>query len=93
MYKVVTSPKGKRYLKDGRFIKFADVPDNILSQLRDHSTAEEEPEVHVKKCIFCGAFGRYTRFVNLQTIELCEEHYYSESVGKIVHKLKETQNG
>lgn len=49
----------------------------------------EEPKKNPKACIFCGMHSRYTRFVNGQTVYICDEHYYSENIGKIVQKLRE----
>lgn len=92
-YRAITGPRGTRYLYKGKLIKTADVPADIMEQLKDHASAEVATEPQPKACIFCGAYGRFTRFVNLQTIYLCEEHYYSESIGKIVHKLKESEDG
>ena len=45
-----------------------------------------------KSCIFCGQPAKYQRFVQLRTIPICEEHYYSETVGKIAEKLREKSN-
>lgn len=44
-----------------------------------------------KLCLFCGAFTNTKRFVNLQTIAVCEEHYYSTTIGQIAQKMKEQE--
>lgn len=83
--------KGKRYMRDGKLVKKAEVPDNILNN--ESETFEEETIQKVeKKCIFCGAHSNLQRFVNMQTVVVCDEHYYSETMGRVAQKLKETQN-
>lgn len=44
-----------------------------------------------KECIFCGEPGDRTRFVNLQTIDLCDEDYNSHTTGEIAAQVREAQ--
>lgn len=118
-----------RYMKDGKHIKAADVPAEVINRLDKQITdaiaaqsvspvlpleppvvpdppveaapvlpeavePEETPTLAKSKvCIFCGEPRTKERFINLQTVELCDEHYYSETVGRIVAKLKEISDG
>lgn len=50
---------------------------------------EAQPEPPKKICIFDGAPGEMQRFVNGQTVYLCEMDYYDKSIGKIVQRLRE----
>lgn len=77
-------------MKDGRLVKKADVPADELERLSkgnviEQPTKTEQPD---KSCLFCGVHSRYSRFVDLQTVYLCDDHYYSENVGKIANKLR-----
>lgn len=51
--------------------------------------APDEPRKDPKACIFCGVHSRFTRFVNLQTIYLCDNHYYDVNIGKCAQRLRE----
>lgn len=57
------------------------------------ATKVEEPKAEAvdtdKNCIFCGKFTTWHRFVNLQSVAVCDEHYYSKSTGETVEKLRE----
>lgn len=44
-------------------------------------------------CLFCGEPGTKRRFVNLQSVDLCDEHYYACSIGRIVQQLRENEDG
>ena len=88
-YRIISGKKGDRYLKNGRFVKRDLVPVEILAKLPELGSVEIHPPKEEKTCIFCGQFAKYSRFVNLKAISLCEEHYYSMSLGKVVHKARE----
>lgn len=88
-----------RYKKEGQlgFVSKNNVPIDELERL--HSTSQLPKEVVAaeeavdasKLCLFCGQYTRISRFINLQTIPLCEEHYQNQTTGKIVQKLRELQ--
>lgn len=80
-----------RYKKDGKMISPKDIPENILQVLQTNPVFNEEApaEVRNKSCIFCGMYSNIVRLVNLQSVALCEEHYYSQSLGTIAQHLKE----
>ena len=94
MYKIIQNgDKGTRYMKDGKFIAKDKVPEDVRIKLDrgelNVPVEEAPPVVREKECIFCGAHTNLTRMVNLQTVALCEEHYYSETIGKVAQKLNE----
>lgn len=92
--------RGVRYRKDNKLISVRDVPADELMRLnKDQSEVPPEtpvqrpdPESRDKNCIFCGEHTTWAKFIDLQTIPICQQHYYSESTGKIVQKMRETQS-
>lgn len=84
----------KRYRKDGRLFSPKAIPANVLQVLDNNSEFDEEAIENQpsKECLFCGVYGKYPKLINGQTIALCEEHYYSENIGKIAQKLRENDN-
>lgn len=90
-YKIIRGSKGDRYMFKGKLVKTASVPRDVIIKLNvgmpsvDVAPIEKVPLT----CIFCGMGTKITRFLNLQSIPICEEHYYSKNVGQIVHKFNE----
>ena len=64
-----------------------------MREAREAKKKKEVPEEPIKildkSCIFCKTHSNLTRMVNMQTVVICEKHYYSETVGKIAQKLNE----
>ncbi len=85
------------YRKDGRPLKAIDVPPEIVERLRREPEFDTESNVPIVKpepvvdrsCIFCGAYSKNAKLINGQSIYTCEEHYYSESTGKILQRWNE----
>lgn len=93
-YKLITSIKGDRYLKDGKLVGKDKIPGFIHKRLVLNQEISDEKvpfTIPVKQCIFCDAYTKHCRVVNAQTIYVCEQHYYSESVGKTVQQLRERE--
>lgn len=91
VYKTINAHNGVRYMKDGRMISERIVPANVVKLL------ETQPEVDdtdlpvdrpMRRCVFCKQQATCTRFINLQTIDLCEEDYYGKTTGQIVQQLR-----
>jgi hypothetical protein len=79
-----------------KFVSVKDLPANIVEMLekRDWVDDEQLPKAPLfKKCLFCNNHSPFNKFVSLQTVYLCKEHYYSENTGKIVQKLRENKYG
>ena len=95
-YDKTEAPDGTvRYRLNNRFIAKTKVPVDIIELLETEKTVGETAPTtteNFKPCLFCGQHGKYTRSVNMQTVVLCEEHYYSETIGKIVQHLREKEN-
>lgn len=55
---------------------------------------EEMPKVmHPERiCIFCGKYGKNAKFINMQTVYLCDEDYQNKSTGQVGSKMKELVN-
>lgn len=91
--------RGKeRFRKNGLMIRSDVIPEEEKEKLREEKKRKEnainqprpdEPPKDEKACIFCGAHSRFTRFVNLRTVYVCDSDYYDKTVGKIAQKLKE----
>lgn len=89
MYRKITGKTGVKYWKDGKFIKKADIPASIFQSLELNPEYDES-----KECIFCGKPGTKIRQFNLMIVNLCDEDYFSKSLGKIAQQLRErTENG
>lgn len=100
---IYTTRKGlnnsKLFVKDKALIKKTEVPANIYDQLinADIGTVIDDAEVKVveaplKLCIFCKQPTKLTRFVNLQTVYLCEEHYHDKTIGQVAQQIRENGN-
>jgi hypothetical protein len=79
-YKAITGSKGTRYLKDGKLIAKSKIPEATLKAL-------DEGDDKGKFCIFCGIPCKYERFINLQTVYVCEEHYQNKTVGQTAQRM------
>lgn len=94
-YKIVTRTDGSiRYMKDKKFTSKSSIPANVLRQLKPNNEVDDEGmdlEAPLKECIFCQAPTKMYRFINLQTIYICEEHYYDKTTGQIVQQLNKEQ--
>lgn len=88
-YKQTKGPKGRfLYFKDGKMISKAAVPAEILDTLQLQKPVDDtKPEF--RKCIFCGDRGTEQKLINLQSVDLCFEHYHNKTTGEIVQHLRE----
>lgn len=91
MYKTFKAKGGSiRYMLDGRLVKKSSIPADVLIKLNVGMEVDEKPvEKKELTCIFCDAPTRITRFLNMQSIAVCEEHYYSKNVGQTVQRLNQ----
>lgn len=65
-----------------------------LRKERDAQRAEEArlappPE---KECIYDGTEAKLSRSVNGEMVYLCDEHYYSKSLGQVAQQLREVRS-
>lgn len=96
IYKAKSTAKGVRYFKDKRFIKKTEIPAEIdvdnMEIDKDYPDTFERTKGGFKNCLFCGAENcKYTRLLNAQILYLCEEHYYSENMGKVAQQVRQLQ--
>lgn len=80
-YRAVITKTGTRYMRDGKFVSAGEVPEAIRRGV--HSG------VKVRTCLFCGQPATKQRYVYPQSVDLCDDHYYAETIGRIAHQLKE----
>lgn len=93
-YTVVINGLGHQTYKLGsKYIKKDKVPANILRQLTIGGPAISDEDIKLeaplKHCIFCNEMTKTSRFINMQTIYLCDEHYHSMTTGQVVQQLRE----
>lgn len=85
------------YLKDKLPVKKTDIPANIFAELTAGKEAVDDsvvqPQATVKFCVFCKAPCTLTRFVNMQTVYMCEQHYHDKTIGQVVQQLRENNYG
>lgn len=94
-YTLKISKKGRdMYYKDNKLCSKDSIPPVVLGNLQPGIPYEyviEGPKVNDKKCIFCGMHSNLTRMVNGEVVALCEEHFYSESLGRVAQKVREVE--
>lgn len=81
-YKVLEGKRGKRYLRNNRFIN----RDKILISVLERLTPDQP--VRIKECLFCGGESKMERPFNRQSVVLCDEHYYSRNIGQIAAEIR-----
>lgn len=81
------------YRRDKCWIKKDKIPGNILPLLKVGGPPISDDNLKIESplhpCVFCKAFTKTSRFINLQTIYICEEHYYSKTTGQIIQQVRE----
>jgi len=90
-YTKKNGPRGRfLYFKNGKMISVKDIPEEIIDKLPLNGEYVEQEVIAptVRKCLFCDRDATESRFVDLQTIDLCEEHYYHKTIGEISQTLK-----
>lgn len=89
------------YYRDGKVIKKTKVPteervrlqremenSEIVDQpILDTASVNSEPIDY--QCLFEDGPATRQRFVNLQIVHLCEDHYFNSTLGRIVIQLRE----
>lgn len=98
-YKTFMVRGNPRFQKYGKLVKKNTLPRDVMEHFGLLSPGEpeetdtpDEPRKDPKACLFCGMHSRFTRYVNAQTVFVCDEHYYSENIGKVAQKLRELRD-
>lgn len=81
MYKKVEGRNGVRWLKDGRFVKASEVPEDI----KQNYVVKKDLN---KKCVVCGDPKEHQRIVLGMMVALCDSDYYNLTYGAIAGLLK-----
>lgn len=81
MYKLIKGAKGERWMKDNKFIKASEVPEEVKQNYTDIS------EVN-KQCIVCGEPKEHQRIILAMMVALCDDHYYNLTYGAVAGLLK-----
>lgn len=81
------------YKQDHKMIKATKIPGNIFPLLKvggpvisDEGMKLEAP---LHPCVFCKEMTKTLRLINMQTIYLCNEHYYSKTTGQVIQQVRE----
>lgn len=92
---IYTKSKGlknsKIYRRDGKMIKTADTPGNVMALLETQDSVNDENlklEKPTKPCIFCGMHSKLSRTINQEVVVICEAHYYEKTTGQIVQQVR-----
>lgn len=95
IWKLMEYPQAKRkkvYYKDKQFVRINDIPANIFKLLDTEKEIDDSTikvlEAGWRGCVFCEGQGIRHRLVNLQTVYLCDMHYYSTTIGQIAEQLR-----
>lgn len=57
------------------------------------SSSVQQVQPDDRRCIFCGQPGTKRKFVFLQMVFLCDEHYNNKTTGEVGQRIKELQHG
>lgn len=103
-YKRVDTANGRiMYFKNGKMVSKDDIPAGIVNSLEngvelsvgtpDPETVDEANTVKAqspqsKICIFCKKESSRTKFINLETVYLCDEDYESHTTGEIAEQMR-----
>lgn len=78
-----------KYFKDGELADLDRIPPAVLIKLEESDSLRYDDMPEKPRCLFCEAPGLRSRHLHGHSpISLCEEHYYSKSLGKIVAELR-----
>jgi hypothetical protein len=90
--KVVGGDGTARYKKNKiKFVKKIDVPLAVIEALKTEKEVDDtglNTTIKFRKCICCDEHGKHERFLNGQTVYLCEEDYYSKSIGQVAQHIR-----
>lgn len=85
IYKTIESKGVIRYMKDGKFTAKDSIPTDALMKLVGSS------EIKYSGCIFCSKEGTRQRLITGVMVHLCDDDYYTQTVGNIVHQLNQEE--
>jgi hypothetical protein len=82
-----------------KMIAFKDIPEDVQKQLEtetevdtntpqvsDHALAIKPED---RKCFIDGEPGKYKKFLEQQTVYLCDEHQHSLTTGEVVYYMRQ----
>lgn len=82
----MAEPNRKVIAKNGRTLYYLD---NKLASESDYEAWASQQETKTEGgCPFCGKTGTRTKFVHLQLVELCEDHYQDKTTGEIAEIIR-----
>lgn len=94
-YKQIIRQHDVAYMKDSgdgfKFIAKKNIPANVYELLGPDKVVDDSnlpASAPVRECIFCGELATRSKFVDLQTLALCDEHYFNKTTGEIVQQLR-----
>jgi hypothetical protein len=98
IYKKYETEGVVRYRNDKGFLKPERIPAEVLENFKHTDSVEYDDQPDKARCLFCDAPETHQRTINvvahavdLKTIELCDYHYYNQSLGSLVAKYRLNQ--
>lgn len=86
--KDVTGKDVFRYFKDSKMVKESTVPHEVMERFEYTTEVEYDDEPTRRRCLFCDAPKSRGRYLNGETIELCEYHYQNKTLGSIAAQVR-----
>lgn len=101
-YKRVETKNGRvMFFAEGKMTAQDQIPVAVLGQLEGNmeleintpepvEKTEEAPVIKPedRKCFIDGGFGKYKKFLELQTVYLCDEHQHNLTTGEVVYEMR-----
>lgn len=81
--------KDLRYLykRNGLLCRYERIPHEVQEKFEYATEVEYDDKPDKRRCVFCDAPQSRIRYLNQQTVDLCEWHYQNMSLGKIAQQL------
>jgi len=86
-YKSKEGVEGFRYLKNNKLTKESRIPHEVSEKFKFVDTIEYDDAPELRRCLFCDAPQSRQRYLNGQTVELCEWHYQNMRLGQIAQQV------
>lgn len=88
-FKNANGDEGYRYTKNGLMTKESRIPHDVMEKFEYAPAIEYDDMPEARRCIACDAPQSRTRYLNAESIELCEYHYQNMRLGQIAQQVRE----
>lgn len=87
-YKNGAGDTGFRYTKNNVLTKESRIPPEVMSKFEYATSVEYDDKPDQRRCIFCDAYQSRQRYLNQETVDLCEWHYQNKNLGSIAAQVR-----